>query len=155
MRYVSANTAATTNIASAALAAQRDAAGMTVPSGLRTSYTPRNQNNGMESRARVSFSMSRRTLDAIPGVIKSTVTSVVIEIIWIQGDTRRNAAGVIRLISTPSSAANRIAIKIEPLSTAVQCANNPGRIMPNLLSRTAYTLGMNTHEEKLIATTNS
>src|SRR5215467_8844236 len=90
-----------------------------------------------------------------PGVIKSTVTSVVIEIIWIQGDTRRNVAGDIRLISTPCSAANKNAIKIEPLSTAVECASNPGRIMPNLLSRTAYTEGINTHEKKLMATTNT
>src|SRR5262245_29615430 len=139
MRYVSANTAKTANIASSARVAQRDADGMKVPSGLRTSYTPRNQNNGMESRARALLSTRRRMLDEIPGVIKSTVTSVVIEIIWIQGDTRRNAAGVIRLISTPCSAANKNAIKMEPLSTAVECANNPGKTMPNLLTRTEYT----------------
>src|SRR5262245_66335882 len=104
MRYVNANTAKTRNIASSARIAQRDADGMRVPSGLRTSYTPRNQNNGMESRARVSLSMSSRILDAIPGVIKSTVTSVVIEIIWIEGGNHRKAYGVIRLNKRHSDA---------------------------------------------------
>ena len=37
----------------------------------------------------------------MPGVIRRTVTRSVIDTIWIQGEMRRNAPGVMKLINTP------------------------------------------------------
>src|SRR4051794_29392313 len=90
-----------------------------------------------------------------PGVMRSTVTRIVIEIIWSQGEMRLNVEGERTFSNTPCTAANSIAMKMEPLSTAVACAINPGSNTSHRLSRTRYAYGTITQENTLIATANS